>query len=263
MARFVVHHTAVKVSTFRKQTPNTDNNAHHKRQKRINHRPKMSPSHSRKDATRNGKSKFIEHIDQPRLNSSSSFSQMDLEPGTVRHASPPQKKLTLERVSTAVQNLVRKLTPENREERAKAKATRKIEKAIEERREKERKERSISQLRRQAIENRSIDWDSLYQLAAAEHVYLNPRAHRNDRFHGDDYSLASGLVARVSGRLHNDKYIFLGRNGHLFIGRHSLGRGAEQISFQAEWEYHEYRKIARAYYQLCDSFPVAGIPTHR
>ncbi|KAI0516735.1 hypothetical protein F5B22DRAFT_655914 [Xylaria bambusicola] len=192
-----------------------------------------------------------------------SFSRMDLESGTVRFASPPKKPLSLERVKTTIQDLVRKLTPDNREEKARDKIIRNIDRAIAQRREQERRERSISQLRRQAIENRSIDWDSLYRLAAAEHVYLNPRPHRNDRFHGDDYHLATGLVARVSGRLHDDKYIFLGRNGHLFIGRHNLGRGAEQIPFRAEFEYRQYREIARAYYQLCDSFPAAGMPTHR
>ncbi|KAI1304554.1 hypothetical protein F5Y03DRAFT_406887 [Xylaria venustula] len=108
-----------------------------------------------------------------------------------------------------------------------------------------------SQLRRTAIRNGSITWDELYELAALEGVHLNPRASRRDRFNGDDYGLASGLVARVSGREEGHTFVFLGEDRFLYVGCHHLGRGARQVSRTAEGPYSQFRATARAYYQLC------------
>ncbi|KAJ2978684.1 hypothetical protein NUW58_g7421 [Xylaria curta] len=84
--------------------------------------------------------------------------------------------------------------------------------------------RRTQSLRPTVLSAGSIDKDDLYELAKHEGVYLTPQPTRRSRFEGDDYDLVNGIVARVSGRLDDGQYIFLGSNRALYIGRHELGR---------------------------------------
>ncbi|KAI1177487.1 hypothetical protein F4777DRAFT_207500 [Nemania sp. FL0916] len=107
---------------------------------------------------------------------------------------------------------------------------------------------TAEELRALALSER-LDQDFLYDLARREGVYLPPRRRRFDH---DQYDLADGLVARLSGRGDDGEYIFLGSQKRLYIGTHDLGRGARPISNDEEKRhYSHYRWVAQAYYQLC------------
>ncbi|KAI0140513.1 hypothetical protein GGR57DRAFT_509385 [Xylariaceae sp. FL1272] len=82
-------------------------------------------------------------------------------------------------------------------------------------------------------------------LAASEGVRLNPPASRNDRFHGDDYHLRDGLLARLGGP-DNGFYFFLTDDGGLIKCENSLGKGS--LKGVTEAEVSTYRKIARRYW---------------
>ncbi|KAI0904668.1 hypothetical protein F4823DRAFT_628426 [Ustulina deusta] len=167
---------------------------------------------------------------------------------TTKLFSPPShRRSSLQRAATVVRKLVIGRTPA--EKAAKMRKDMAKKRAAEERAALDARRRKS--LRAEILRTGSVGWDSLHELAASEGVYLTPRAHRNDRFFGDDYSLASGIVARVSGRI-DGEYIFLARDKSLYIGRHDLGRDAREIPKADEWIYRDYREIARAYYQLCE-----------
>ncbi|KAJ3578300.1 hypothetical protein NPX13_g2268 [Xylaria arbuscula] len=198
-----------------------------------------------------GASRFIEHVDD-NAGPPKTFDDMNLELGQVRTGSPPRRKMSLKRVSSAVRNLVRRPSKkEGKEEKAKAKTLTKIGGAIDDYRAQERSSMSIERLREQALNGHILDDESLRRLAEADGVYLNPRG--AIQFYDDDHNLSSGLVARLSGRLPTGEYVFLGNNSYLYVGRHIFGKGAKFLSTKAESEYREYRVLARAYYQLCQS----------
>ncbi|TGJ84917.1 hypothetical protein E0Z10_g3816 [Xylaria hypoxylon] len=170
---------------------------------------------------------------------------------------PPElerKPSSLKRAATNIRKLVVGRTPEERSAKLEKKRTAELTRLFTEvgrQRAAEARAFRLRRLRETAVQTGSIDWDSLEELAKSELVYLNPRPTRKSRFEGDDYTLADGLVARLSGRLHDGVFIFLGRNKNLYIGSHNLGRGASRVSSKAEGQYSEYRELARAYYQLC------------
>ena len=202
----------------------------------------------RRESSKKGRpSRFVEHIDG-NAGPAKTFEDMNMEPGQIREASPPRKRMSLKRLSTSVRSFVSGSTKREGSQKAKAKAPTKNGETSG-----ERAQLTTFELRQRALSGEHLDEESLHRLARAEYVYLNPRASRKDRFLGDDYHLDSGLVARLSGRLPNEMYVFLGSNSYLYISRHSMGRHAKAVSSKAESEYREYREVARAYYQLCSS----------
>ncbi|KAI0425112.1 hypothetical protein F5Y09DRAFT_322570 [Xylaria sp. FL1042] len=126
-------------------------------------------------------------------------------------------------------------------------------------------------LRAEAISSGSMAWPQLRELAGYEEVWLGPRMKDSSPSsssssspgvsspsapsnpEGQDFSLAPGIVARVSGRRRkaNDGFVFLGSDRCLYVGRHPLGRDAEKIPPLGEDAFGEFREISRAYYQLC------------
>ncbi|KAI1130507.1 hypothetical protein F5Y10DRAFT_235367 [Nemania abortiva] len=151
----------------------------------------------------------------------------------------------IKRAATATRQVLVGRTPSEKARKAAQDAA----KAREEREKAERDEFVRGHRRELAIRG-ELTYDELYDLAVLEHVYLTPR---RNRFDHDDYALADGVVARVSGRDENGEFVFLGSDKRLFLSRHDLGRGARPITAEQERHSHHYshaRGVAIAYYKL-------------